>query len=146
MRGPSWHPNDPLIPDDALDAGRVDARRLLRPPHRAASHYPVCSHSHWLGPRWHPKRQHLSQGPDMVSQSSSHRRCLRLPRFGRARSVGGPRLWHGLAYARMREAKIVVDVIQSELLPQAILTLTQRAHPAADCRHMLADAEVEAVT
>jgi hypothetical protein len=45
----------------------------------------------------------------------------------------------------MREAKIVVDVIQSELLPQAILTLPQRAHPAADCRHMLADAEVEAL-
>jgi hypothetical protein len=36
-------------------------------------------------------------------------------------------------------------MIQSELLPQALLTLTQRAHPATDCRHMLADAEVDAL-
>src|SRR6266404_5544358 len=30
MGGPSWPPSDPLIPGDALNAGRVDARRLLR--------------------------------------------------------------------------------------------------------------------
>src|SRR2546430_11552778 len=44
----------------------------------------------------------------------------------------------------MGEAKIVVDVIEGELLLQAILTLTQRAHPSADRRHMLPDGEVEA--
>src|SRR2546421_8712007 len=32
MRGLSWSPSGPLIPGDALDAGRADARRLLRPP------------------------------------------------------------------------------------------------------------------
>src|SRR6266704_2531540 len=38
MRGPSEYPNGPLIPEDVLDAGRVDAPRRLRPPLRAASH------------------------------------------------------------------------------------------------------------
>src|SRR5712691_9917090 len=45
----------------------------------------------------------------------------------------------------MREAKIVVALIQGELLPQAILPLTQRAHPAADRRHMLTHGQVEAL-
>ena len=30
--GSSWPPSGPLSPRDALDAGRVDARRLLRSP------------------------------------------------------------------------------------------------------------------
>src|SRR5207253_3655136 len=34
----SWPPSGPLPPGDALDAGRVDAHRLLRPPPLAASH------------------------------------------------------------------------------------------------------------
>jgi hypothetical protein len=41
-RGPSLPLSGPLIPGDALDAGRVDARRLLRPPHRVASHHSLA--------------------------------------------------------------------------------------------------------
>src|SRR5712691_673233 len=37
MRGLSWPPSGPLPPVDILEAGRVDARRLLRPPPLAAS-------------------------------------------------------------------------------------------------------------
>src|SRR5207253_3302923 len=37
-RGLSWPPSGPLTPSDALDAGRVDARRPVRSPSRAASH------------------------------------------------------------------------------------------------------------
>src|SRR5712691_10034777 len=38
----SWPPSSPLPSGDALDIGHADARRLLRPPHLAASH-PVWS-------------------------------------------------------------------------------------------------------
>src|SRR5215470_14061992 len=38
-RGLSWPPSGPLTPGDAFDPGRADVRRLLRPPHRAASHH-----------------------------------------------------------------------------------------------------------
>ena len=37
-RGLSWPPSGPLTPGDALEASRVDARRLLRSPPLAASH------------------------------------------------------------------------------------------------------------
>jgi len=60
-RGLSWHPSGPLTPGNALDAGCVDARRLPRPPHRAASHHPACSHPHGLGPRRHAEQEHLTQ-------------------------------------------------------------------------------------
>ena len=52
-RGPSGLPGGPLILGDALDAGHANARRLLRPPHRAVSHHPAGSYPHWLGPRRH---------------------------------------------------------------------------------------------
>ena len=52
MRGLAWPPSGPLTPGDALDASRVDARRLLRPPPLAASHH-VCSQTRWLRPRRH---------------------------------------------------------------------------------------------
>jgi hypothetical protein len=42
-RESSWHPSGPLIPGDALDAGRADTRRLLRLPPRAASHPSVLT-------------------------------------------------------------------------------------------------------
>src|SRR5262249_45204525 len=45
----------------------------------------------------------------------------------------------------MREAKIVVDMIQSELLPQAVLPLAEGGHPAPDRGNMLADAQVDAL-
>src|SRR5919198_5697339 len=43
----------------------------------------------------------------------------------------------------MREAKIVVDMIQGALLPQAVLTLAERADPASDRGHMLTHRQVE---
>src|SRR5262249_7077388 len=45
----------------------------------------------------------------------------------------------------MREAKIVVDMIQGELLPHAVCTLAERADPSADRGHLLADGQVEAL-
>src|SRR3989442_13893255 len=47
--------------------------------------------------------------------------------------------------SRMREAKIVVDMIQGELLPHAVLTLAERADPPPDRGDMLADAQVDAL-
>jgi hypothetical protein len=46
----------------------------------------------------------------------------------------------------MGQAKIVVGVVHSQLLADAVLTLTQRGDTSPDCRHMLADGEVDAVT
>jgi len=45
----------------------------------------------------------------------------------------------------MREAKIVVDMIQGELLPHAVLTLAQRGDTPPDRCHVLADGEVQAL-
>src|SRR6267142_6365139 len=43
----------------------------------------------------------------------------------------------------MRQAKIVIHVVHSQLLPQALLSLAQRAHPPPNGRHMLAQAEID---
>src|SRR5215475_7095388 len=51
MRGRSCHLSGPLTPGDALNAGRADARRPLRPSYRVASHPPARIHPHWLRPR-----------------------------------------------------------------------------------------------
>src|SRR5712691_8396771 len=45
----------------------------------------------------------------------------------------------------MREAKMVVDMVQNELLPQAVLTLTECGHPSPHRRDMLAHRQVEAL-
>src|SRR5262249_50717148 len=45
----------------------------------------------------------------------------------------------------MREAKIVVDMIEGQLLVDAVLTLAQRGDPPSHRRHMLADAQVDAL-
>jgi len=45
----------------------------------------------------------------------------------------------------MREAKIIVHVIQGELLPQAVLTLAEGGHPSPHRGHMLAQRQVEAL-
>ena len=65
----AWPPSGPLTRGDALAAGRVDARRLLRLPPRATSYHPACSYPHWLRPRRHAKQQHLAQRPDVIRQS-----------------------------------------------------------------------------
>src|SRR5712691_7476682 len=80
------------------------------------------SHPRGLRPRWHAKEQDVSQRPDLIGQPSGHRWRVRLPRLRRAHAMGGHRLRQGLAYARMREAKIVVDMVQNELLPHTVLT------------------------
>ena len=45
----------------------------------------------------------------------------------------------------MREAKIIVDLIQGELVSQAVLALAQRADPTPQGGHMLADREIDAL-
>jgi hypothetical protein len=80
--GLSWHPSVPLPPGGALEAGRVDARRLLRPPPLAASHHSACSHPCWLRPGRHTEEQHLAQRPDVIGQPRGHGRRLGLPAFG----------------------------------------------------------------
>src|SRR6266478_7418967 len=97
MRGLSWPLSGPRTPGDALDAGRVDARRLLRPPPLAASHHPACSHPCGLRPRRHAEQEHLTEGPDMVGQPRGHGWCLGLPALGRAAAVGGLGLRQGPA-------------------------------------------------
>jgi len=88
-RGLSWPPSGPLTPGDALDAGRVDARRLLRPPPLAVSHHPAGSHPCGLRPQRHAEEQHLAQGPPMVGQPRGHGWCLGLPPLGRTVVMGG---------------------------------------------------------
>jgi hypothetical protein len=46
----------------------------------------------------------------------------------------------------MGQTEIIVDMIQRQLLPQAILALAERTHPPPNGGHMLTDGEVEAVT
>src|SRR5438105_874308 len=45
----------------------------------------------------------------------------------------------------MRQAKIVIHVVHSHLLPQALLSLAERGDPTPNRCHMLAQAEVEAL-
>jgi len=96
-QGSSGHLSGPLSPGDALDAGRADARRLLRLPLRAASPYPACSHPHWLSPRGHPIQQDLSQGPDMIGQPGRHRWRTGAPVLRGARAIGGEGPGEGFA-------------------------------------------------
>src|SRR5215470_2611239 len=123
MRRLSWPHCGPLPPGNALTAGRADTRG---PPGYLPLPLPTtvaCSYPRWLRPRRHAEYQDLAQCPDMIGQASGHGWRTRPPLRGRARAVSGPRLQQGLAYARMREAKIIVDLIQGELLPQAVLPL-----------------------
>jgi hypothetical protein len=46
----------------------------------------------------------------------------------------------------MWEAKIVVDMLQGELLPQTVLTLAEGGDASADRGHRLAHRPIEAVT
>jgi hypothetical protein len=45
----------------------------------------------------------------------------------------------------MRETKIIVDMIQGELLPHVVLPLAEGGHPSPDRGHMLAHRQVEAL-
>ena len=46
----------------------------------------------------------------------------------------------------MRQAEVIVRVVEHELLPQPVFTLAQRADPSPDRGDVLPDGEVEAVT
>ena len=101
------------------------------------------SHPRGLGPRRHTEAQHLAQRPDVIRQSSGHGRCPCLPALGGARAIGGQGLRPRLAQTGMREAKVVVRVIQRQLLVSALFAFAQRRHSSPYRRHMLAEAEVE---
>jgi len=56
------------------------------------------------------------------------------------------RLRQRLTEAGVRQAEIIVHVLQGQLLAHALLVLAQRGDASAKRGHMLAQAEVEAVT
>ena len=45
----------------------------------------------------------------------------------------------------MGQAEIIIDMVQNELLPHAVLTLAEGGHPSPHRGDMLADAEVDAL-
>src|SRR5262249_34737612 len=45
----------------------------------------------------------------------------------------------------MGQTEIIIDLMQGQLLPQALLALAERADPPSPCRHVLADGQVEAL-
>src|SRR2546426_1931906 len=104
----------------------------------------ACLQTRWLRPRRDAKQQHLTQRPDMIGQARCHGWRLRPPPLGRAAAVGGQGLWQRLAYAGMWEAKVVVRVIQSQLLAYAVLALAERGDTTSHRRHMLTDSQVDA--
>src|SRR5215475_1289238 len=117
MGGLSWHPSSPLTPGDALEAGRVDAHRLL------SGSLPwllplttAASHPRWLRPRRHAKEQDVASAPDLVRQPRRHRWCLGLPPRGRAVAVGGQGLRPRWASGGVWHTEVIVPMRQCELL------------------------------
>jgi hypothetical protein len=98
-----------------------------------------------LWPRRHPVEQHLFERPHVIRQSGCHRRCTRLPHLRRATGVGGFGNWQRLASGGVWETEVVVDMVERQLLAQAVLALAQRTHTPAHRRDMLADVQVEAL-
>src|SRR5215469_4094002 len=128
----------------------MQAMRTHRP--RISSRQPVApspalssSHPCWLWPRRDAKEQHFTQRPHMVGQARRHRRRPWLPLPSRAAAVGGLGLgqWH--AEAGMGQAKIIIDMVQRQLLAQAVLVFAQRGDAPSNSGHMLADAQVHAL-
>src|SRR3989454_11492285 len=98
MRGLSRHPSSPLPPVDVLEAGRVDARRLLRPPPLAASHHhclltpPLAAATAargTAGPLSRSTRDRSAPPPSRVSVAASvwRRRCRASLRVGATAGV-----------------------------------------------------------
>ena len=52
----------------------------------------------------------------MVGEARRHRWRAGPPLLRGARAVGGLRLWQGLAYARVGQTEIVVDMVQHEVV------------------------------
>jgi hypothetical protein len=136
-KGLSWHPGGPF----ALVTPSQPAVRTHRP--RVRSRQPVApspalssSHLRWLRPGRPPIQQHFSQGPHMVRQPRGHRWRTGPPLLRGAHAAGGFWLWERLAYARVGQAAIVVDMVQNVLLLHAVLTLAEGGHSsptAATC-------------
>src|SRR5262249_50007569 len=76
----------------------------------------------------------------MIGETRCHRGRARPPLLGPACTVG----WKWLAQPPMGQAKVVVAVVQGQLLVQALFALAQGGDTSADRRHMLTDGEVEA--
>ena len=98
-----------------------------------------------LWPRWHAIEEHLFERPHVLRQSRRYRWRTGPPLLRGARAVGEFRLWEGLVYAGMRQAEIVVDMVQHELLSHAVLPLAEGGHPSPHCGDMLADTQVDAL-
>ena len=81
----------------------------------------------------------------MIGPARSHRRGARPPLRGCAGPVGALGRWPGLAYAHVGPTDIVVAMKESQRLPQALLTLAERADPPSHRRDLLADGQVEAL-
>jgi hypothetical protein len=79
----------------------------------------------------------------VLRQSRRHRWRTGPPLLRGARAVGGFRLWEGLAYAGVGQDKMVIDLEQRQLIPQARFALTEGIDPASDRCDPLADVEVE---
>src|SRR5215510_16384541 len=79
----------------------------------------------------------------MVRQSRRHRGRARPPLLGRPRAMGGQGLRQRLAQGGVREAEIVIRMVQGELLPHAVLALAECTDPSSHGGHMLADGEVD---
>src|SRR5262244_656490 len=117
MRGLLWPPIGSVTRGDALDAGRVDAHRLL------SGYIPwllpittASSHPRGLRPRRHAKEQDFAHAPDMIRQPRRHRWRLGLPPLGRTVAVGGQGLRQRLAYGGVWQTEVIVHMIQCELL------------------------------
>ena len=104
--GPSWRHSGPLPRDGALEGGRAGARRHLRLLPVAVPTTMAASYACWLRPWRDPRPQHGTSGPDMIGRPHRYGGRAGPPRRGRTRAVGGHKLRHGLAYARMWETTI----------------------------------------
>src|SRR6266446_5014939 len=143
MSGLSWPPSGPRTPGDALEASRANTRRLPRPPSLAASHHrglltpplSVATAARGTGAPPGGSRHGRSAPPPWPAYTA--------PQLGRAGPVCGLGLWQGLAYARVGQAEVIIDLIQGQLLPQPVFALAQRADPSPDRGDMLTDGQVD---
>src|SRR5215831_10792230 len=133
MRGLSRPPSGPLPPVDVLAAGRVDARRLLRPPPLAAAHH------HWLltPPRAAATAARGTAAPHAGSRhgpsspppwpASTAATPWPSPSHWWARAVVGPDVRsRGANRSYNRPATRPPAAV-------AVLALAQRADPSSDC-------------
>ena len=95
----------------------------------------------WLWPRWDPAQEHFAQRPHPISEPRGHGGRTGPPLLSRARAVGRHRLRQRLAQGGMRQAEIIVHVIQGQLLVYAGLALTQAAPGKFEAERFVAKAQ-----